>query len=49
MLIVMLVVAEAAVPVAVAILPMFMVEVPICILNSEELLLSETSFEEETQ
>jgi hypothetical protein len=35
MLIVMLVVAEAAAPVAVAILPMFMVEVPISILNLE--------------
>jgi hypothetical protein len=34
MLIVMLV-AEAAAPVAVAILPMFMVEVPISILNFE--------------
>jgi hypothetical protein len=35
MLIVMLVVAEAAAPVAVAILPMFMVEVPISILTLE--------------
>jgi hypothetical protein len=43
MLIVMLVVAEAAAQVAVAMLPMFMVEVPISILNLEGLLLPETS------
>ncbi len=35
MLIVMLEVAEAAAPVAAAILPLFMVEVPISILNLE--------------
>ena len=35
MLIAMLVVAEAATPVAVAMLPMFMVDVPISILNLE--------------